>query len=59
MTDTGIDYEALAATVEGVREMVNATVRGLIEDGFTDEQAREITTAFFRTVGKPIKEDES
>ena len=44
----GIDFEALAESIDSMREIFRAMVAGLIEDGFTEEQARalvvEITT---------------
>ena len=44
----GIDFEELAASIENMREIFRAMVAGLMDDGFTEEQARalvvEITT---------------
>ncbi len=44
----GIDYEELAGSIDQMREIFRAMVAGLMEDGFTEEQARalvvEITT---------------
>lgn len=44
----GIDFEELAESIDGMREIFRAMVAGLMEDGFTEEQARalvvEITT---------------
>jgi hypothetical protein len=44
----GIDFEALAESIDSMREIFRAMVAGLMEDGFTEEQARalvvEITT---------------
>lgn len=37
-----LDFEMLAVAVDGIREMTRAMVAGLVEDGFTDEQARAI-----------------
>jgi len=45
---TGINFEELAASIETMREIFSAMVAGLMDDGFTEEQARalvvEITT---------------
>lgn len=45
---TGIDFEELAESIDSMREIFRAMVAGLMEDGFTEEQARalvvEITT---------------
>lgn len=41
-------YELLARGVDEIREMVRAVVAALVDDGFTDEQAREIVTAIYR-----------
>lgn len=39
------DYVAFAVSLDYMRETLRAMVAGLIEDGFSEEQAREITTA--------------
>lgn len=44
----GLDYEALAQGVAEMREAVGAFVAALKTDGFSDEQARDIVTGFFR-----------
>jgi uncharacterized membrane protein YebE (DUF533 family) len=36
------DYQELAQNVEDMREILRAMVAGLIADGFSDQQAREI-----------------
>lgn len=43
-----IDAEALASAVDVVRETMRAFVAGLVEDGFTDEQARDIVAGSLR-----------
>lgn len=50
-----LDFEALAAAVDALRELVNAMVAGLTRDGFTEEQARIIATGVFASIegGKP------
>ena len=45
-----MDYEELAAAVEEMREAFRAFVAGLIEDGFTEEQARALVVGIY--VGK-------
>ena len=40
----GLDVDELAAVVDSMREMCAALVAGLKAEGFTDEQARRITT---------------
>lgn len=47
---------ALMESVEEFKQAVDALVKGLVADGFSDEQARDIVSGFWRTVGK---EDES
>jgi len=46
-----MDYEELAVAVETMREAFRAMVAGLIEDGFTDEQARQLVVAVFINQG--------
>jgi hypothetical protein len=53
MAGEGIDYEALAKGVEQMREAVKAMVAGLIADGFSDEQARDIVAGLWRSTGRP------
>jgi predicted DNA binding protein len=53
----GVDYAALAAGVEQMREVVNAAVAGLREDGFTDREARALTVALLTNGNYPEKED--
>lgn len=48
----GIDFEQLATGVEEMREATRAMVAGLVEDGFSDEQAREIVTGLWRSAGR-------
>lgn len=38
----------LMEAVDEFRQSVNAQVQGLVSDGFSDEQAREIVTGFWR-----------
>lgn len=42
-----INYSDLAQSVDAMREMVRALVAGLVDDGFTDEQARTIVAGIF------------
>lgn len=37
-------YKHMLDAVEAVREMASALVSGLVNDGFSESQAREITT---------------
>ena len=39
---TGIDFVALAEGLEELREAMSAMVSGLVQDGFTDREARAI-----------------
>lgn len=39
------DYTQFAGALDDVREVLRATVAGLVSDGFSEEQAREITAA--------------
>ena len=43
-------YEELAKALDEIREMLRATVAGLVADGFTDEQARELVVALWKNV---------
>lgn len=40
-----IDYEELAANIANMREAFRAMVAGLVDDGFTEEQARALIVA--------------
>ena len=48
----GIDFSDVAHGVEEMRETFRAMVAGLIADGFTDEQARDIIAGIWRQMGK-------
>lgn len=50
-----MDYESLAESVDTVREITRAQVAALIEDGFTERQARIIVTGIWAA----NEEDES
>lgn len=41
----GVDYQELAVGIDEMREAIRAMVAGLVEDGFTDEQARIVVVA--------------
>lgn len=43
-----INYEELATAVDEMREALRVMVAGIVADGFTDEQAREIVVAIMR-----------
>jgi hypothetical protein len=47
MRPDGIDYEALAKSTEQVRECLAVMVAGLIQDGFTEKQARMIVAGMW------------
>lgn len=47
-----IDYGALMDGVLEMREAVNALVVGLMRDGFSEEQARDIVVGLFRMSGR-------
>lgn len=38
------DYSEFAAALDTIRELLRATVAGLMADGFSEEQARQIAT---------------
>lgn len=42
-----MDYEELAKNLAEMREAFRAMVAGLVADGFTDAQARELIVAIF------------
>lgn len=52
-----MDYSALMDGVLEMREAVNALVVGLVGDGFSEEQAREIVAGFFRMSGRKDEDD--
>lgn len=53
-----MDYEELAKSVDNVRESLRALVAGLMEDGFTDEQARSLVVSMFQMFAKADDETE-
>jgi hypothetical protein len=40
----GMNYEALATAMDNMREVLRGMVAGLVNDGFTDREARAIVT---------------
>lgn len=40
----GVDYEELAIAMDNLREVLRGMVAGLVNDGFTDREARAIVT---------------
>lgn len=56
--NSSIDYEALATGIGEMREAVGAMVAGLMADGFTDEQARDITAGLWRSIGRKDKDED-
>lgn len=51
-SNSGINYEEIAKQVENFRETQRALVAGLLADGFTDEQARDIVAGLWRVTGR-------
>lgn len=49
---SSIDFDLLAQGVEDLRESLRAMVAGLVADGFTDREAREILVGIWRMQGK-------
>jgi inosine/xanthosine triphosphate pyrophosphatase family protein len=47
----------LMEAVDEFRQAVNATVQGLVTDGFTDAQARDIVAGFWRQAGRKEETD--
>lgn len=45
-------FEQFAQAIDEIRELLRAMVAGLVADGFTDEQAREIVTGMWRSSGE-------
>lgn len=52
-----INYEELATAVDEMREALRVMVAGLMADGFTDEQAREIVVSIMR-MSQPDDQEE-
>jgi hypothetical protein len=50
---TPVDWQQLAAGVDALRESLRAAVAGLVDDGFTEDQARAIVAAVMAAHGKP------
>ncbi len=44
---TAEHYEELAASLEYMRDAMRAMVAGLMEDGYTEKQSREVAVAIF------------
>lgn len=42
-----MDFNEFAAHLDVVREVLRAQVAGLVQDGFSEEQARAITAGMF------------
>lgn len=53
MTTSHTDWEALAQGLADLRELLQSMVAGLVADGFTDREAREIVTALLRQQQDP------
>lgn len=44
-----LDYVEFASALDTIRELLRATVVGLMADGFSEEQARQIATHIITT----------
>lgn len=42
-----MDFSELAKAIDEMRETLRAIIAALVEDGFTDAQARELVVAMF------------
>lgn len=47
-----IDYYQLMEGIIEIRESVQALTLGLMKDGFSEDQARDIVAGFFRATGR-------
>lgn len=56
-TEGGIDWEMFAVALAELRESFRAQVAGLIEDGFTDREARQIIVGLWRAAGLAGEEE--
>lgn len=52
-----MDYAAIITTVDQVSEAATAMVARLVRDGFTEAQARAITTGIFASMANPNDDD--
>lgn len=52
-----LDYEALASGMDQLRETLKIMVAGLVEDGFSEDQARMIVTGLFAPANEDSEED--
>lgn len=48
-TEEDMDYNLLAATIDQIREMVMALVQALVNEGFTQREARALVAGAFAT----------
>lgn len=56
--NAGFDVTALAEAVDQIRETIRAVVAGLMSDGFSEEQARAITTGIMARMGQRSDEQD-
>lgn len=54
----GLDYETLAQAIDATRETVRALVVGLMADGFSDSEARDIVAGLFRNLRRTDEDEE-
>jgi hypothetical protein len=52
-----VDYEQIAQGVDELRETLRVMVAAVMAEGFTDEQARDIVTGLWRSLGMKKSED--
>lgn len=58
VSGSNFDVVALATAVEEIRESIRAVVAGLMDDGFSEEQARAITTGIMARMGKGSSDEQ-
>lgn len=59
MSNEQFDFTEFATAIDDVREAMRAMVAGLMSDGFTEEQAREMVAGMWRMAGRKDKGGES
>lgn len=56
--NSDFDTVALATAVDEIRETLRAVVAGLMNDGFSEEQARAIATGIMARMGKGSSDEQ-
>lgn len=54
----GVDYAGIAEGLDELRECLRIMSAGIVSEGFTDEQAREIVTSIFRGAHRDKTEED-